>query len=317
MEFDLIQKYFVPLSHTSNMDLDDLFIGDDGALVTPVADAQLVIVTDTLVEGVHFPVGSASYDIGWKALAVNLSDLAAMGAKPAFYSLALTLPKVDQSWLNGLVQGLADCASPYSIPLIGGDTTRGPLTLTVTAQGWVPKGRALLRKGAKAGQGIFVTGFIGEAGRGLSLALAGQCADKAADLRSLSRLNRPVPRVELGCALVGVASSAIDVSDGLLADLNHILVASNVGANLRTADIPLSKSVQEWAGDQPLKPLCAGDDYELCFTASLDKAEQLYGLAEQQGVKLSQIGLISQQPGLLVDGVALDLKQTGYNHFSG
>ncbi|UQB41477.1 thiamine-phosphate kinase [Thiomicrospira microaerophila] len=317
MEFDLIQKYFVPLSQATNMDLDDLFIGDDGALVTPVADAQLVIVTDTLVEGIHFPVGSASYDIGWKALAVNLSDLAAMGAKPAFYSLALTLPQVDQAWLNGLAQGLADCASPYSIPLIGGDTTRGPLTLTVTAQGWVPKGRALLRKGAKAGEGIFVTGFIGEAGRGLSLALAGKGGDNPADLSSLNRLNRPVPRVGLGCALVGVASSAIDVSDGLLADLNHILVASKVGANLKSTDIPLSKPVQEWAGDEPLKPLCAGDDYELCFTASLDKVDQLYVLAEQQGVKLSQIGLISQQPGLLVDGVPLDMKKTGYNHFSG
>lgn len=315
MEFDLIRQFFLPLSASSLQRSSDLAIGDDGAIITPPSDCQLVVVTDTLVEGVHFPLDTLAYDIGWKALAVNLSDLAAMGAKPAFYSLALTLPKVDQAWLSEFSKGLADCAAPYEIPLIGGDTTRGPLTITVTAQGWVPKGQALLRSGAKPGDAIFVSGLIGEAGRGLSLALAQQGARNLADNLALARLNRPQAQVALGCELIAIAHSAIDISDGLLADLGHILEASGVGASLVFDTIPLSNAVKEWAGNNRLRPLCAGDDYELCFTASADKQEQVYELAKKLDIKLCKIGVISQQPGLLIDGMQLDLEKKGYDHF--
>lgn len=313
MEFDLIEQYFKPLSQTTRP--GDLAIGDDGALITPPQNSQLVVVTDTLVSGVHFLAQADPYDIGWKALAVNLSDLAAMGAQPAFYSLALTLPDADSQWLEEFSRGLHDCAKPYAMPLIGGDTTRGPLCISVTAQGWVPNGEALLRNAAKLGDDIYVSGAIGEAGLGLKLAKAGAVNSNAQEADALTRLNRPQARVALGLALRNLASSAIDVSDGLLADLNHILQASNLGAQLYLADIPLSEAVKNWAQANPIQALNAGDDYELCFTASPNQRQEIKDLSKLLNLPIHRIGEIRQAPGLVLEGLMGDKNLRGYEHF--
>ncbi|MBE0492973.1 MAG: thiamine-phosphate kinase [Thiomicrospira sp.] len=313
MEFDLIEQYFKPLSQTTRP--GDLAIGDDGALITPPENSQLVVVTDTLVSGVHFLAQANPYDIGWKSLAVNLSDLAAMGAQPAFYSLALTLPSADPPWLEAFSRGLHDCAKPYAMPLIGGDTTRGPLCISVTAQAWVPKGEALLRSRAKLGDDIYVSGAIGEAGLGLMLAKAGGLTSSTQEDYALTRLNRPQARVSLGLALRNLASSAIDVSDGLLADLNHILQASNLGAQLYLADIPLSDAVKNWAQANPIQALNAGDDYELCFTANPNQRQVIKDLSGLLGLPIHRIGKIRQAPGLVVEGLVGDKDVRGYEHF--
>lgn len=312
MEFDLIERYFKPLGLITRP--GDVSIGDDGALLTPPAGHQMVVVTDTLVSGVHFLPHANPYDIGWKALAVNLSDLAAMGASPACYSLALTLPNQDEVWLTAFAQGLKACAGGR-LPLIGGDTTRGALTITITAQGWVPSGQALLRSGAQPGDDIYVSGFIGDAGAGLELAKAGAVGLSGKHQVLLDKLNRPDPRLALGKALRGVANSAIDISDGLLADLQHILQASNVGAALRLADVPIRDEVKQWAGKDVLKPLCAGDDYELCFTVSPEQRHLLEEISSQLGLSLYRIGQILSSPGLVMDGIPQTQGGLGYQHF--
>lgn len=313
MEFDLIEQYFKPLSQTTRP--GDLAIGDDGAIIMPPKDSQLVVVTDTLVRGVHFLEEADPYDIGWKSLAVNLSDLAAMGAQPAFYSLALTLPNADSEWLEAFSRGLHDCAKPYAMPLIGGDTTRGPLCISVTAQGWVSNGEALLRSGAKLGDDIYVSGVIGEAGLGLTLAKAGGLTHNAQEDSALTRLNRPQARVPLGLALRNLASSAIDVSDGLLADLNHILQASRLGAQLYLADIPLSDAVKNWAQSNLIQALNAGDDYELCFTANPSQRQLIKDLSNLLSLPIHRIGEIRQAPGLVVEGLVGEMHVKGYEHF--
>jgi len=230
-EFDLIKQYFEPLS--SGLDKGETGIGDDGAVLNVPAGHQLVVVTDTLVNGVHFPENTSAYDVGWKALAVNLSDLAAMGAKPAFFSLALTLPESDDEWLQGFAQGLADLAKRFGIPLIGGDTTKGPLTVTVTAQGWVEKSAAIMRGNARQGELVCVTNTIGDAALGLKLemnTLPENCKALFSDEERaflLNSLDRPEPQLDFVEFLKNNASSAIDVSDGLLADLAHIIENSN------------------------------------------------------------------------------------------
>jgi thiamine-monophosphate kinase len=312
MEFDLIERYFKPLSLTTRP--GDLAIGDDGALFTLPADHQLVVVTDTLVSGVHFLAYADPYDIGWKALAVNLSDLAAMGAEPGFYSLALTLPEDNSTWLALFAQGLKDCAQASQIPLIGGDTTRGPLTVTVCAQGWVPRGQALLRKGAQVGDDIYVSGYIGDAGAGLQLAKDRVFPLTVEQQVLVDKLNRPQPRIELGRALRGMANSAVDISDGLLADLQHVLQASEVGAELVLNDIPLRDLVKVWADKDRFKPLRAGDDYELCFTASPEQRVKIEQVASRLNLGLYRIGKVVQSPGLVIDGVP-QTQGLGYQHF--
>ncbi|SFR51237.1 thiamine-phosphate kinase [Thiomicrospira sp. ALE5] len=325
MEFDLINRYFAPLG--KGLAEADLSIGDDGAVITPPKDSQLVVVTDTSIEGVHFPLLTSPFDVGWKSLAVNLSDLAAMGARPAFYSLALTIEKYDQAWLAAftgglcaMMQSLVDDAAISALPLVGGDTTRGPLSITITAHGWVRRGCAIPRSGAQPGDGIFVSGLLGEGGLGLSLALAAQQPNNAAEVQALTKLNRPNPRVGLGLALVDLATSAIDISDGLLADLNHILQASKVGADLDMTAMPMSNAVKAWAGADWLKPINAGDDYELCFTLPPQHWSKLADLSSQYAVKLTKIGQITAQKGCRLDGQAIataDLtSEQGFNHFA-
>lgn len=279
-EFRLIDRYFKPLS--AGLASGDIGIGDDGAVLSVPAGQQLVVVTDTLVSGVHFPVDALPYDIAWKALAVNLSDLAAMAAKPAFFSLALTLPHNDAAWLEAFAQGLQAISQEYAIPLIGGDTTKGPLTITVTAHGWVEQGKALQRNGAQIGDLICVSGCLGDAGLGLKHALNQLNETQQAGLTPkqwqsvLQALHRPVPQSALGAALAGKVHAGIDISDGLLADLGHILdsagarAQADLGAELYLSELPLSEAMQAWFAHETSwhLPLTAGDDYQLCLTMS-------------------------------------------------
>lgn len=293
-------------------------IGDDAAVLRPPSDQCLIVTSDLLVSGVHFFPEVDPDSLGHKALAVNLSDLAAMGAEPAWFLLNLTLPRVDTVWLEKFCQGLFRLAREHNVQLVGGDTTRGPLAIGIEAQGFVPEGMVLRRSGAKVGDGIFVTGRLGEA----ALALSHQRGDLRlpdADLaRVTERLERPTPRVREGLALRGIAHGAIDISDGLLADLGHILDMSAVGARIYLDKIPLSEVCRrhlKHAGWDTV--LAGGDDYELCFTVP-DKhvtALEKLGLAGTW----HRIGEIEAAPGLRVMdpfGKPYQPMQTGHEHFA-
>ena len=248
--------------------------------------------------------------LGHKLLAVNLSDLASMGAKPVSVTLALTLPKVDETWLTAFAKGFLSLAERYSVDLIGGDTTSGPLTLTVQAMGLVPRGKALMRSSAKAGDFIYLTGSLGDAGLGLKISQDYHCADPEA---ALKRFHQPDPQIDAGLALIGIANACIDVSDGLAGDLGHILEQSNVGACLYWDALPLSDAVLTYINDTGdwSMPLTAGDDYELCFTVSPEKAAQLT-------INCRKIGVIESTPGLRLhkSGTTQPLNSKGYEHFS-
>ena len=292
-EFHLIEQYFQPLSQPIKE--SELGIGDDGAILDVHVDQQWVVVTDTMVEGVHYPKQTDPYDIGWKLLAVNLSDLAAMGAKPKSYSLAVTLPSVNAEWLESFVLGLQRWAIPLTIPLIGGDTTKGQQTvLTLSAIGEMPAGLGILRKNAKLGDWILVSGSLGSAGLGLKWVLEGKVGVEEAE--PVQRLNRPVPKITLGQALRGLANSMIDISDGLVADLGHICEASGCAAWVALDALPLSEAVADYideVGEVGYQlPLAAGDDYELCFTVSPDKLAEVLAMAQQLGEQVSVIGRI-------------------------
>lgn len=319
-EFELIQRFF---SRKSQPQSDvALGIGDDAALLNPPAEQQLVIAIDTLVQGVHFPADTLPYDIGWKALAVNLSDLAAMGAEPAWFTLALTLPESSEAWLTEFSHGLFDLANQYGLSLVGGDTTRGPLTVTVQIAGYVPTGQALLRAGAGPGDRIFVSGSLGDATLVLQL-LAGQLPETAQDFPDLlKRLNQPQPRIEEGCALRGIASCAIDISDGLLADLQHMLDANDSGAEIYLQQIPYSTQVRQLLSQYPDirdSLLGGGDDYELCFCVPPDKLKRLEQIAVENQFQFTEIGQISDAKGLRcldAGGQAVEVDTRGYTHFA-
>lgn len=320
-EFDVIETFFKPLSKVGKA--DEIGIGDDGAVLSCLAGHQLVVVTDTIIEDVHFPAETSAYDIAWKALAVNLSDLAAMGATPAFYSLALSLPaeKNDQAWLELFAGGLKQLASLYNIPLVGGDTTRSDrLTITITAQGWVETGQAILRKGAKPGDLVFVSGKLGEGGLGLKAVQ--QHWDEADYVDAKQKLNQPAPQVTLGYYLKGLATSAIDISDGLLADLKHILVSSRCSAWIDVESVPVSETMRTYIkqSDDWSLPLIAGDDYELCFTIHPDNRSSVLTLAEELDISLTEIGQIEKgEEGELKLKNAPEqqahLNQFGFEHF--
>jgi thiamine-monophosphate kinase len=325
-EFEIIRRNFAARSGGR----DDVLvgIGDDGAVMRCPSSCDLVTAVDTLVAGVHFPADTRPEDIGYKALAVNLSDVAAMGAQPVWSTLALTLPHSDESWLSAFAQGFFELAGQYGIQLIGGDTTRGPLTVTVQVHGFVDAGQAVLRSGAHPGDIVYVTGSLGDAG--LALRALQQGLDLPPPHREylFSCLHRPMPRSSEGQALRGIASAMIDVSDGLAADLGHILEASGVGATLSVEEIPLSPSFSAVAAlstfaldeaDQWDLALCAGDDYELCFTVPAQQRSQLEDLCTRFSCGCRAIGVIEQSPGLRLkraDGVSLNLQGSGYDHFS-
>jgi thiamine-monophosphate kinase len=303
-----------------------LGIGDDAALLQPGAGEQLVVTMDTLNDGVHFPSESTPADIGWKTLAVNLSDLAAMGARPAWCTLSLSLPQVDPAWIDGFADGFFALADLHDIALVGGDTTRGPLSLSVTAMGLAAAGNALRRDGARVGDDVWVTGTLGDAAAALQAWLAGTLdvtRTASAALEPLrQRLQRPTPRVQAGRRLVGLASAAVDISDGLLADLGHLCARSGVGAQLRLDALPASAALRAACVDDAARwqlQASGGDDYELCFTAAPQHravVEQALQFAE---VAASRIGRIVAGDGvhaLAADGSPWQPPRSGYQHFS-
>jgi thiamine-monophosphate kinase len=316
-EFDLIRRYFADGFCGRNDVI--LGIGDDCALLQVPAGQELAVTIDTLVEGVHFFPGADPGSLGHKAMAVNLSDLAAMGATPAWATLALTLPGSNPDWLQAFSRGMGDLSRRHQVQLIGGDTTRGGLTITLQLHGFVEPGRALRRDGARAGDLIGVTGTLGDAGLAL-LALSGQYGVIDALEWVRRRLERPEPRVAAGRSLIGLAHAAIDISDGLLADLGHICERSGTGASLQLARLPLSPPVERYLaerGDWSM-PLSAGDDYELCFSVPPRAQRAVEGAIRASGCAISWIGTIEQAPGircLLPDGGTLDVAAAGYEHF--
>ena len=306
-EFSLIDRFFK--RQTVNKAVTQ-GIGDDCALLKIPQGSELAITTDTMVENVHFFADCDPYQLGHKLLAVNLSDLASMGAKPLAVTLALTLPKVDENWLTQFAAGFFALAQHFSVDLIGGDTTSGPLTLTVTAFGLVPTGQALKRSTAKSGDIICVTGHLGDAGLGLKIKQGYDCKQPDA---ALKRFNQPDPQVETGQALIGIANACIDISDGLVGDLGHILQQSQVGACLDWEALPLSAEVLTYiedTGDWAM-PLTAGDDYELCFTVSPDKVQNLT-------IPHTKIGIIESELGLRLNksGIIQQLEVKSFEHFS-
>jgi thiamine-monophosphate kinase len=318
-EFSLIDRYFT----TQKPRRSDvvLGIGDDCALLLPPAGHQLVVTLDTLVAGVHFFATADPEGIGHKALAVNLSDLASMGAIPAWATLALTLSAADEDWLDRFCRGLFALADRYTVQLVGGDTTHGPTTvITLQAHGFVPPGLALRRDGAKPGDGIYVTGTPGDAGLALAAAFgkAVLIDEYLADVRM--RLERPEPRIAEGVALRGIASAAIDVSDGLAQDLGHILERSVVGARLEADQLPLSPALTASLDRNTAlaTALAGGDDYELCFTVPPERIAQLDTVAATWNCRCTHIGVIEPEPGLRLvraDGSAFPLERLGYDHF--
>ncbi|KRG39284.1 thiamine-monophosphate kinase [Stenotrophomonas panacihumi] len=301
-----------------------LGIGDDAALLQPPAGEQLAITADTLNAGVHFPVETAPADIGWKTLAVNLSDLAAMGAQPRWCTLSLSLPQDEAAWLDAFADGFFALADAHGVALVGGDTTRGPLSLSVTAIGSVPPGAALRRDGARIGDDIWITGTPGEAAAALALWQQGELdvttpAAEAAREHLRQRLLRPTPRVDAGLRLRGLAHACVDVSDGLLADLGHLCARSGVGARITLEGLPLSPALRA-LGDRRAREwqVGGGDDYELCFTAAAADREAVQRALEFAGTQGHVIGRVLAGEGIQVldeEGCAWHPPRSGYQHF--
>ncbi|WP_419843506.1 thiamine-phosphate kinase [Actinobacillus pleuropneumoniae] len=317
-EFEVIAQYFKRKNLRSDVDLS---VGDDCAVTTLKPNECLAVTTDTLVSGTHFLPSISAADLAYKTLAVNLSDLAAMGAAPAWVSLALTLPKVDHQWLAEFSQSLFAVLDRYHVDLIGGDTTGGPLSLTLTAQGILPQDQGLFRHQAQVGDWIFVSGSLGDSAAGLSLLLDNCKISDESDRYLVQRHLRPTPRVELGLALRAFSCCAIDISDGLLADLGHILERSQVGAEIELDNIPLSTHLTtKYSEKEALHfALTGGEDYELCFTVSDDKRSEMERILRSQGIKVSRIGRITPAASGLIlrqNGKQVPLPtQSGFDHF--
>jgi thiamine-monophosphate kinase len=313
-EFDLIAKYFArPVRHAV------LGGGDDCALLQPTPGMQWAVSTDALVEGRHFLSTVPPDALGHKSLAVNLSDLAACGARPVAFTLSLTLPRVDEAFLAGFAEGLYALAQAHDIELVGGDTTAGPLNIGITVMGEVPPGQALRRGGAKAGDELWVSGRLGDARLALEV-FRGQVALRGEAFEDVRRaMERPQPRVALGIALRGIASAAIDLSDGLVGDLGHVLRASSVGATLRLADIPHSAHVAACSEGQRRQCLLSGgDDYELLFAAPASAHARVRDAGARAGAPVTCIGTLDAAPGLRVidaSGAPVVLTERAFDHF--
>lgn len=314
-EFELIRRHFSrPCAHTT------LAGGDDAALLQPRAGMQLAVSTDMLVAGTHFFADTDPAGLGWKALAVNVSDLAAMGAAPRWALLSLALPVADEAWIAAFADGFYACAARYGVDLAGGDTTRGPLNLSVTIIGEVPPARAVTRGGGRPGDDLWVSGQPGLAALGLAM-LRGQFRPDRDGERCLDALHRPQPRVELGLALRGVASAMLDVSDGLLGDLGHILEQSRCGAFVELDRLPVAALLATGA-DPVLAQRCllrGGDDYELLFSAPPAERTTLAGLSQRLALPLTRIGCLTEPGSLLLrhaDGRLEPASAAGYDHFA-
>lgn len=317
LEFELIQEFFQRDTVDEGLSLG---IGDDAAIVNMPAEAQLVVTTDTMVEGVHFFETDSAEDIGYKSLAVNLSDLAAMGATPKWFTLSLSIPGVDKAWLAPFAKGLFSLADKHAVNLIGGDTTKGPLSICIQALGVVSTGQAITRSNAVTDDDIFVTGTLGDAALGL-LSLENK-VDLTRDAARVceARLHRPTPRVEVGMALQSEVHAMIDCSDGFAADLGHLLLSSDKTAEIWLEKIPLSSPVDSWMATHHRweVPLAGGDDYELIFTSPPEKRKSIEALGMALSCPFSRVGKITQSgvtQYCLPDGQVLDLTQKGYSHF--
>ena len=320
-EFDLIAKYFTRATPDAA-----LGVGDDCALLVPSPGMQLAVSSDMLLEGRHFLPQDSPAGIGHKSLAVNLSDLAAMGATPRWATLSIALPEVNDAWLTAFARGFFRMADLHGIELVGGDTTRGALTISITVIGEVPPGQALRRDGAQAGDDIWVSGVLGSAAMALAYRQGRLFMEQIDAARVLPALYLPMPRVELGIALRGIAHSAIDISDGLLGDLGHILArsqvgAKSIGARLEFASLPTLPVVQGYLHEAVARDcvLAGGDDYELCFTAPPAKRDRVLDAANDAGISVTRIGQITAEAGLTVigaDGHPLIIEHTGYDHFA-
>jgi thiamine-monophosphate kinase len=300
-----------------------LGIGDDGALINPSPDTQLVMASDTLVESVHFPAGASSEQIATRALCVNLSDMAAMGATPKWFTLALTIPKhsANEQWLKGFSYGLADVANEFDLALVGGDTTLGPLTISITMLGEVPIGQALQRNGALVGDAIYVTGTLADGAAALNMLKADANAETEDSERLLARFYRPQPQIEAGIALRNIASACIDISDGLIADLGHICQASGVKANLVTQWLPIHRQLRDTSAADYLNwALSGGDEYQLCFTLSGNNKIIVDQWIAEGKLMATMIGQITEpcDSGSLVtvDQQSVEDSIGGFDHFN-
>jgi len=323
-EFELIDRFFRAADGPANLRRHGvvLGIGDDAAVLESRAGQQLVAALDTLVEGRHFPRGSVPRSIGHRALAVNLSDLAAMGATPAWYLLALTLPTADERFLGEFAGGMVDLAHEHDVVLVGGDTTSGPLSISVQALGFVPNGEALLRSGAQPGDLLFVSGWPGEASAGLQLLMQAQGAG-APEGEHFERLRTrflfPAPRVDLGLALRGLASACIDVSDGLAGDARKLAAASGCGVSIEAGQLPLSAALGATLGrERALRAaLTGGDDYELCFTVPASRLAEIPERLVNVKYPVTCIGVIEAEQGIRVRdaGRPVGFDLGAYEHF--
>jgi len=320
-EFSLIEKYF---SYDEKRDDVVLGVGDDCALLSPPQGKQLAVTVDTLVSGIHFPESTSAEDIAYKSLAVSLSDLAAMGAEPAWATLALTLPNSSETWLKAFSKVFKKTLNDYGLQLIGGDTTQGPLSITVQLTGFVDPVKAMRRDAAKVGDKVYVTGHLGDAALGLNLLDVQELPDPTISKSTIKKLNHPVPRVEFAQKAVEYCDCAIDISDGLLSDLGHILKASACGAKIYFDQLPVSKAFQQcsvYLSDLDYRKmlLAGGDDYELCLVSAAENEEALFAIAESMGLLLTHIGEIDASGELSVitsDGEVIELNSSGYEHFS-
>ncbi|MBV8380460.1 MAG: thiamine-phosphate kinase [Paucibacter sp.] len=319
-EFDLISRFFERPAQAAHVSAGvDLGIGDDCAVLQPQAGHQWLVSSDMLVEGRHFLSTVDPARLGHKALAVNLSDLAACGATPRAFTLALALPRADASWLEGFARGLFALADEHGIALVGGDTTQGPLNLCITVMGEVPQGQALLRSGARAGDDVYVSGTPGDARLALEV-FRGTLSLSGEEFETVRRaMECPTPRVALGIALRGIATSAIDVSDGLIGDLGHVLRRSRVGATLDADALPASAVLAAQPAERRREMgLAGGDDYELVFTAPPAARERVAQAAAASGTRVTRIGAIEAETGLrLVDaaGAPLGVRYASFDHF--
>lgn len=317
-EFELIKKYFQKL--TEDDPSVKCGIGDDAAIIQISPGMELVLSMDTLLEDTHFPAETDPFDIGHKGLAVNLSDMAAMGAEPKWVLLSISLPENDEPWLEKFSSGFLELAKQHSVSLIGGDMSRGPLSITLQIQGLVPTGTALKRDGAQEGELIYVTGSLGDAGIGLDIIQGKFSIGNKHKAFFLSSLNRPEVSVEAGLRLRGIASSAIDISDGLIADLGHLLDASHVGAEIEVDKIPLSDAMQQCVDETTAwnYALTSGDDYKLCFTASAEKHDLILDTFKGINIPVSCIGKIKGKTGLQLktpEGTCFEPSGKSYQHF--
>lgn len=310
-EFSIIKDFFQRSSDDPNVIVGN---GDDCAVVSIPAGYELALSIDTMVEGVHFPKNTLAYDIGYKAVMSTISDLAAMGADPKWLTGSLTLPKADQSWLQNFSDGLFAAINKYNMTLIGGDLTRGPLTITLQAHGLVPQGKAVQRKGAQVGDLIYVTNVLGDAALGLQLALGQKQLNNAE--AALMSFNRPEAQITAGFAMRNFATSAIDISDGLVQDLQHVLTASNVGAELNVDNIPLSPALKQLTKTEALQyALAGGEDYQLIMTVPI---KQQLAFEQQMPVTVTCIGKITAVKELVLlnaGGQHYPFERKGYQHF--